>query len=412
MSEDVETIKPAETENTSEHVKESDNPAAIADFEMRFLNEKWYGRYKTTGQFMHHVEESWVELPEDDLEFIQQLWFEQEASEVKIIDGVRTKWNATTQQWEKDVEVDESFIAQYQAGYGVEYDYEKMNEERRALNPPKQEKKGKRAAAEPRPEGWIDMDDKVNAIYLSNLPTDITDEEFLNFVSKCGVVQPDARNGKPKAKLYKDEEGNLKGDGRCCYIKKESVDLALQILDGFMLKNREVKVEKAHFEIKGDYDPTKKRKKMSASQKKIYMDRQKRLFEWKADKPRNYRPKSDCTVIFKNVFTLEEMLENAALLFDIKEMFNELCSKYGTPKKLVLYDNNPEGVLSVAFETTEISDLVVKMLNGTVIRGKQIQASLWDGKTKYKVEETEEDRAKRMEHWDKIMQGENTEQQS
>jgi hypothetical protein len=25
--------------------------------------------------------------------------------------------------------------------------------------------------------------------------------------------------GKPKVKLYRDKEGNLKGDARCCYLK-------------------------------------------------------------------------------------------------------------------------------------------------------------------------------------------------
>ena len=25
--------------------------------------------------------------------------------------------------------------------------------------------------------------------------------------------------GKPKIKLYRDKEGNLKGDARCCYLK-------------------------------------------------------------------------------------------------------------------------------------------------------------------------------------------------
>ena len=40
----------------------------------------------------------------------------------------------------------------------------------------------------------------------------------------------DVRTNKPKAKLYKDEEGNFKGDGLCTYLKVESVQLALTIL--------------------------------------------------------------------------------------------------------------------------------------------------------------------------------------
>ena len=38
-------------------------------------------------------------------------------------------------------------------------------------------------------------------------------------------IDIDVRTNKPKAKLYKDEEGNFKGDGLCTYVKVESVQL-------------------------------------------------------------------------------------------------------------------------------------------------------------------------------------------
>lgn len=41
-------------------------------------------------------------------------------------------------------------------------------------------------------------------------------------MSKCGVIQRDPRTNKLKIKLYKDAEGNLKGDATCCYIKVQS----------------------------------------------------------------------------------------------------------------------------------------------------------------------------------------------
>ena len=31
--------------------------------------------------------------------------------------------------------------------------------------------------------------------------------------------------------FYKDNQRNLKGDGLCCYVKKESLDLALKLFD-------------------------------------------------------------------------------------------------------------------------------------------------------------------------------------
>jgi hypothetical protein len=49
-------------------------------------------------------------------------------------------------------------------------------------------------------------------------------------------------SGNKKIKLYRDESGNLKGDGRCCYLKVASVPLALQVLDGTPLRGRTVSV--------------------------------------------------------------------------------------------------------------------------------------------------------------------------
>lgn len=53
----------------------------------------------------------------------------------------------------------------------------------------------------------------------AGLPPDITPEEFAEIMSKCGIVMRDPITEQYKVKLYKDSEGNLKGDGLCCYLK-------------------------------------------------------------------------------------------------------------------------------------------------------------------------------------------------
>lgn len=73
-------------------------------------------------------------------------------------------------------------------------------------------------------------------------------------MSKCGIVAIDPNTGgvlgvmaqkhwlthcteERKIKVYRDENGVPKGDGRCCYYKVESVQLALQLLDGASIKD-------------------------------------------------------------------------------------------------------------------------------------------------------------------------------
>jgi len=57
-------------------------------------------------------------------------------------------------------------------------------------------------------------------------------------------------------------------------VQSESVDLALQILDGAELRGHTVSVEHAKFELKGQYDPTKKRRKLTKQEKKKFREKQ------------------------------------------------------------------------------------------------------------------------------------------
>lgn len=78
-------------------------------------------------------------------------------------------------------------------------------------------KKRKLPAAPPK---WFDIPAEQNSkVYVSNLPLDITDDEFSELMNKCGMVMKDLRTGKLKLKLYRDPSGELKGDGLCHYIK-------------------------------------------------------------------------------------------------------------------------------------------------------------------------------------------------
>ena len=56
-------------------------------------------------------------------------------------------------------------------------------------------------------------------VYVSSLPKDFTEQQFLDFMQKCGVVLKDPETGKHKIKLYKDSDGNFKGDALCTYVK-------------------------------------------------------------------------------------------------------------------------------------------------------------------------------------------------
>lgn len=84
--------------------------------------------------------------------------------------------------------------------------------------------KKRKAPAEP--PKWFELPPEQNTkVYVSNLPLDITEEEFSELMGKCGMVMKDMKSGKFKLKLYRDPNGQLKGDGLCHYIKVSFVSL-------------------------------------------------------------------------------------------------------------------------------------------------------------------------------------------
>lgn len=55
---------------------------------------------------------------------------------------------------------------------------------------------------------------------MSNLPLDITEQEFIDLMQKCGLIMKDIDSGRMKIKLYTERGTDiLKGDALCTYIK-------------------------------------------------------------------------------------------------------------------------------------------------------------------------------------------------
>lgn len=99
--------------------------------------------------------------------------------------------------------VETNTVQQSQAQAKVDKEKKKMEAKRKAQEPPT----------------WFEVDEAHNtAIYVSGLPLDITMDELTELFNKCGLIARDEK-GKDKVKLYKDTNGQPKGDALCIYIK-------------------------------------------------------------------------------------------------------------------------------------------------------------------------------------------------
>ncbi|XP_018547074.1 HIV Tat-specific factor 1 [Lates calcarifer] len=354
-------------------------------------------------------------------------------------DGTVYDWDHEKKAWFP--KITEDFIAAYQANYGFTQEgapdtnnaavsstepaalkpdskpSEKQQPGDATQNPnPEQhetptkeaKQKGEKRKAEP---GWFDVDDNKNTnVYVSGLPPDISTEEFVELMSKCGIVMRDPITEEYKVKLYKDKEGNLKGDGLCCYLKKESVDLAMRLIDESEVRGYRLHVEVARFELKGQYDASKKKKK-SKDYKKRLQQQQKQL-DWRPEKQGELRKRHEKVVIIRNMFHPSDFEEDPLVLNEYRDDLRTECEKFGDVKKVILFDRHPDGVASVAFKEPEQADACIQSFNGRWFGGRQLSAQLWDGTTDYQVEETSREREERLKGWSTFLDGGNQGQEN
>ncbi|XP_058646256.1 HIV Tat-specific factor 1 [Onychostoma macrolepis] len=335
-------------------------------------------------------------------------------------DGTVYDWDHEKRAWFP--KVNDDFIAAYQANYGfneegapdpnaavpvTEFLPAKPEESKKPEEPKKleessnQEKtkeeaqKGEKRKADP---GWFEVEkDKNTNVYVTGLPPDITPDEFVEFMSKCGIIMRDPVTEEYKIKLYKDKDGNQKGDGLCCYLKKESVALAVRLLDETEIRGYQLHVEEAQFELKGQYDASKKKKKNKEYRKRL--QQQQKQLDWRPEKAGEARKRHEKVIIIQNMFHPSDFEEDPLVLNEYREDLRTECEKFGQVKKVIIFDRHPDGVASVAFKEPEEADMCQTALNGRWFGGRKLSAELWDGVTDYQVEETSREREERLKAW-------------
>lgn len=284
---------------------------------------------------------------------------------------------------------------------------------------------------------------------MTNLPPDATEDELKEVFSKCGVIAEEIDGGRPRIKLYRNKDGSLKGDALVIYFRPESVKLALQMLDDTDLRFGQpssggtMRVQEADFSYKAqkevppaDKRNTKEKRKIIAKTQKLnkyYISFQlhtetltsdSKLADWDDDDPSAIQtaPKNlDRTVVMKHMFTLQELEDDPTAILDIKEDIREECEKLGEITNVVLYDEEPDGIVSVRFKDPTAAKacvsvsknnkfmfamLTYQVMNGRSFGGRQVEAWVTDGSQKFKKSQSkviddaeEEERLEKFASW-------------
>lgn len=329
-------------------------------------------------------------------------------------DGVVFFWDPEKKAWFP--KIDDDFMAVYQTNYGfidntstASSSVESSNKtEANKITPVEIDAQnsllsiGKRKAS--KPEWFDEAPETCTKVYVSNLPEDeFTEEEFIELMSKCGMIMRDPQTKKMKVKLYAEPSGQLKGDGLCNYIRVESVQLALDMLDGYDVHGRKIKVERAKFQMRGEYNPKLKPRKKKQDKEKL-KKMQDKLLAWRPEKMRGERSKFERVVILKNLFTPETFENKVDSIIDYQNMVRDECAKCGTVKKVIIYSGEPEGICEIRMSDAEEADLVVQMMDRRLFGERTVSAETWDGHTKYKKNETDAECSKRLSKWDEFLE--------
>ncbi|KAK8797097.1 hypothetical protein WA158_004307 [Blastocystis sp. Blastoise] len=277
-------------------------------------------------------------------------------------------------------------------------DEKKENDSKLSVEVVKSKHKSKNGWKKPKSNSWI---------YITNLPKDVNEDILNEVFSKYGIIQLN-ENGEPRIKLYRNDKGELKGDASICYLREESVALAIKMMDDYPLRytdKENISVSQAVFEKKegtkriNDDITTEKARKI----RKIQQTQQLSWAESGLEDEKGLR-----IVVLENVFDLKDTTR-PHFVDELESDMMEGCSACGDVVKITVFETNPNGIVVVKFKSPLQAEECVKVMNGRFFAGRQLKAYFWDGVTNYKVKMSEEEEDARLEAFAKKLEEEDEE---
>jgi HIV Tat-specific factor 1 len=237
------------------------------------------------------------------------------------------------------------------------------------------------------------------AIWISNLPPYTTKQELEDEFCRFGIIDKGA-DGDARINLYTDKEtGEFNGTAMIKYFKKESIALAINMMDDYYLRPGDtshgtIKVQEADLNYKkekdGDTVASKLTRKDRKASEKNRADLNRKLAEWSDNEEevaQAFAPKKNKwakVVIIKGAFTFEDLEEDDAAYLEIKEDMREAAEKFGDVTNCTLYDKEKDGYVTVRFKEFEPAEKFVEAFQGKGYSKRKLQLSIAEDKPRFK----------------------------
>ncbi|CAE7721059.1 Htatsf1, partial [Symbiodinium microadriaticum] len=165
-------------------------------------------------------------------------------------------------------------------------------------------------------------------------------------------------------KLYRDEQGNPKGDASICYIAEASVDMAVSVLDGGFIRpmSKPLSVSRAEFQKKdgtqGEGEGTgvawkKPRQNLTHAQVKVTQNAIAQALAWNEDDDLGVSKKRALKiVVLEGMFRPEDSLSDPTFFEDLERDLLQECEKLGEIEKITVFSKNPRGIVIIKFSTS------------------------------------------------------------
>ena len=271
---------------------------------------------------------------------------------------------------------------------------------------------------------------KNTTVYFSGIPKDATISEVENVFKRYGVIKSTA-HGK-LIKLYRDDEGLLKGDGTVTYLMRPAADNVISILNGGQFRpgctitvqeamyggggggggsggdggNSENQSSKSSSSSSSSssnnvYISSKQKRPKKAQnerQKKVQRLKEQQVLSWEEGEGNH---KKLTIVVLKYVFNPSDLVGAKGEIFErnLEYTIANRCEKCGTLEKLTLYSSHPDGVMIAKFKTSYGAERCIAAMNQTygMNLNKKMLVDYWDNvesferKRDYKEEESRVD---------------------
>ncbi|KAF2196536.1 putative nuclear mRNA splicing factor-associated protein [Delitschia confertaspora ATCC 74209] len=321
----------------------------------------------------------------DDFGNDERVAFSKAAGKWLLEDENGTEWefNETAGRWTQTI--DEEDIKRQQAAYGTIDD--DTAEDSTAAAPQGRKRKNTQEANGKNKSRKVQEN---KAIYVTGIPLDATVDEIDELFTRYGGIIAEGADGKKRIKMYADEEGNFKGDALIVFFRAESVQQAINLRDEapFRYDNKcgNMSVTAADMSYKKNNDAEFKGKEKKNLIKKNQEMNQK-LADWDDDEPSAIATvvsKWDKVVVMKNVFTLQELDEDPRAVLDIKEDIRDLAEEFGEVTNVVLWDREPEGIVTVRFKDAASVEPFIHNTDGRWYEYKQLASEVATSRPRFK----------------------------